>query len=246
MKSLWKLKDHIQALRFESLLTRVRMERALNAAEEMRVRERLANNNFDKTQIERILRRGRIIGKTTRQALIDLGRRVPGSNFPVLPAQDPMILVATESRYQDAHYHRAVMLRPALRAHHLAYGFLRGMPFHAMEKCGYEPVPLERIEAIAKHYGGDEFKQETFRAWCNAIDPTKHPRSANFVSNALKIHARLDHATNADYINRLVGQLDRLDTKATRRAIRYLGVSRDGVTLIGGPFNLKFGVTAND
>lgn len=54
---------------------------------------------------------------------------------------------------QSLHNHRVHVVRPAARAAHLAYGFLRGRPYAIMEQIVYKDVDWDAVEKNALTHG---------------------------------------------------------------------------------------------
>jgi hypothetical protein len=62
----------------------------------------------------------------------------------------------------DLNHHRTSVVRPHTRKNLLAYGCLRGTPYHAMErKCDVMPN-FSEVEKIARRFGGTE---EDIASW---------------------------------------------------------------------------------
>lgn len=62
-------------------------------------------------------------------------------------------------------YHRRGVVRSAARSNHLAYGFLRGIPYAEMEaKCRFGPDWSE-VEKIAARFAGITPDRETVRSY---------------------------------------------------------------------------------
>lgn len=70
------------------------------------------------------------------------------------------------------HRHRTQELRRTARINHLAYGFLRGVPYKNMENGAYDFPNLKKVEETAKRfydYGDNLFKM----VWDNWVDEAK-------------------------------------------------------------------------
>lgn len=59
----------------------------------------------------------------------------------------------------DLTCHRKEVVRPEARATHLAYQFLRGIPYEVVERYNDDANPpnWKRVEAMVKKYGGQDF-----------------------------------------------------------------------------------------
>ena len=57
--------------------------------------------------------------------------------------------------YQDLHLHRTGIVRNAARHNLLAYGYLRGVPYRAMEAKCAEPPNWLQVRKIVERFGGD-------------------------------------------------------------------------------------------
>lgn len=65
--------------------------------------------------------------------------------------------------YFGLHDHRVGIVRNAARANLLAYGFLRGRPYSALEGPNTrKPIDWKRVKRIVLRFGGDP---EAFDAW---------------------------------------------------------------------------------
>lgn len=68
--------------------------------------------------------------------------------------------------------HRKTDVRQEARAAILAYGFLRGRDFRAMEAKGSKAPYWSRIEALVKKYGEDDLRErmQRFAEWKDAAE----------------------------------------------------------------------------
>ena len=64
------------------------------------------------------------------------------------------------------HEHRVGIVRGAARANLLAYAYMRGIPYRAVEQRTHKPFPLKRVQSVVKIFGGDHTGVE---AWKNTI-----------------------------------------------------------------------------
>lgn len=77
-------------------------------------------------------------------------------------------------------------LKREIRAAQLAAGFLRGLPYARIEAyCDRHnnPPPLARAMRIAQKFGGADFRQDAWDAWCSAAH--QHLATATRPSRAL-------------------------------------------------------------
>lgn len=81
--------------------------------------------------------------------------------------QDPTKTPPSHWTYSSLYGHRTFDVRGEARASLLAYGFLRGVPYEAMEAtCRDDNRPnWTRVESIAKKFGRNDFDQEKFDLW---------------------------------------------------------------------------------
>lgn len=82
-----------------------------------------------------------------------------------------------ESQFDSLHAHR-IALRGEARAAHLAYGFLRGVPFKAMEKYSHTKPPIDRAEYHVLKFKPDETDQrikQRFAEWVEAASDWRRP-----------------------------------------------------------------------
>lgn len=70
------------------------------------------------------------------------------------------------------HQHRVVEVRGECRAAGLAYGFLRGRSYAAMEVKSHDTPPLARAKVIAEKFS-DESAQVTKQRWAEWFDAYK-------------------------------------------------------------------------
>jgi len=63
--------------------------------------------------------------------------------------------------------HRKGVVRPEARAALLAYGFLRGVPYHKMEKRCKEEPDWKRVKRLASKFGDgwSNFLESSFKEW---------------------------------------------------------------------------------
>lgn len=68
------------------------------------------------------------------------------------------------------HFHRTIVVRREARASLLAYGFLRGRTYKAMEATCREKPPWKRIEELVKRFGDDDLRDrmQRFSEWKDA------------------------------------------------------------------------------
>lgn len=81
-------------------------------------------------------------------------------------------LTGWEGEFSSLHGHR-VALRKETRAAHLAYGFLRGIPFKAMELFSHTTPPLERVEYHVLKFRGLETEQQVKQRFAEWIEGAK-------------------------------------------------------------------------
>jgi hypothetical protein len=53
--------------------------------------------------------------------------------------------------------HRRRFVRPEARSAHLAYGFIRGMPYEAMERSAKKPPNWEQVKRLCHKFGPTPF-----------------------------------------------------------------------------------------
>ena len=68
---------------------------------------------------------------------------------------------------QGLHIHRTFVVRRAARSSHLAYGFLRGVPYRAMEQKGSRSPSWSDIQKLAERYGEGDRRDiaQKFAEW---------------------------------------------------------------------------------
>jgi len=73
-------------------------------------------------------------------------------------------------QYDSLRNHRRIDVQGEARAALLAYGYLRGVPYKAMEsKTKEDNRPnWKRVRTIAKKFGKSSYNEETFTAWAEA------------------------------------------------------------------------------
>ena len=64
---------------------------------------------------------------------------------------------------ESLYLHRLHVVRRASRETHLAYGYLRGRPYRAMERNALRGPDWKSVASMVKKYG--EFKEEDFKSW---------------------------------------------------------------------------------
>ena len=70
-------------------------------------------------------------------------------------------------RYEDLRAHRRGVVRPVARTNHLAYGFLRGVPYVAMESSCDKVPDMGRVKAVAKRFS-NQWDEEAWGIWKTA------------------------------------------------------------------------------
>lgn len=135
-----ELKGRIAALADESRSLRRNITRSLNDAERLRIETKLTDAGYAPLEIRRILARARTADPEKldkfRAAIM---KRVLQIFQPQM--HPPEILLSLEASIGALHHYRTAELRPRLRRMSLAYGFLRGKPYAALEKKSYSPPP---------------------------------------------------------------------------------------------------------
>lgn len=81
-----------------------------------------------------------------------------------------------EKLYASLRGHRVNDIRPEARCALLAYGFLRGVPYRAMEAKTRKPVDFKRLKSLVSKFGGlpdskCEVDEQTLRDWLTAPLP---------------------------------------------------------------------------
>jgi hypothetical protein len=213
----WKLKAEMDGLILQSRAFRTVATRALNVAEEQRVRARLETGSMLPNQIERIIKSARVSAET-KQAVINWRKK---ENVPHPRPFNPDFLPATELRYAEAHHERTVILRRKLRALNLANGFLLGHDLHALEEKGGEPLPLGTVKDLAEHFAGELFDAEAFDAWMSKIDRSKHPRPIDISAQSKKISDLLDKARTPKFTEHLQAELSTLMARSGDSSRKY-------------------------
>lgn len=204
-----KLLIAIQSQITVSRQLRVIEYRAMNHAQLMRIRTRLATTGIPERSIARIMKtasRARIVkllpsGKDRIKSPID-GKNDTFAIHANIDVPDPSWVDETISMSEKAHMDRTIYLRRELRAAHLAYNFLRGTSIESVEDKGYEPIPFARIEQIAHQYC--EGKMPDFDAWkADALGRKRHPVEHTFdvksKTDMERMHARNDKSTLSTY-----------------------------------------------
>lgn len=180
------LKIKVTSLAAEIRLIKREEQRAICRARWVNLRLRLTDGNaYTPAQINRIMNRARVglcmmvDNKFIPATIADVAR----ATKPLTPdAQDSAIsaLTAYEGEYGSLRGHR-LGVRHETRAAHLAYGFLRGVPFKAMEKFSYTAPPLDRCEYHILKFRGLESEQQVkqrFAEWVEAASDWKKPKAA--------------------------------------------------------------------
>jgi hypothetical protein len=67
--------------------------------------------------------------------------------------------------------HRVATVRPEARVALLAYAYLRGRPYVALERAPRTPPNWEKVVALANRYGDKKVSAETIAAWAEADAP---------------------------------------------------------------------------
>ena len=91
-------------------------------------------------------------------------------------------------RYWNLHHHRVTVLRKTARINHLAYNFLRGVPFKNVEAGAFSFPDLAAIEKVAARFsevGDNEFKS----AWNHwATEAKEHYESKGNLNNSVDVN----------------------------------------------------------
>lgn len=176
-----KLLMGLQALSMLSRQYRATERRAFEHAQLLRIHARLSDAGIPKRQMERILKRakGRTIKLIKRAGIpSDDGKSI----IVPMPTPEAEWIEAADLSRSNIYMERTVYLRRELRAGYLAYAFLRGVDLGVLEESCNEPVPLERIEEIVKHYSEQDFSEmnNRFAAWkadaYASVSAGRHPK----------------------------------------------------------------------
>lgn len=160
------LKIKVGSLAAEIRIIKKEEQAVLARARYLDVRLRLTDGNaYSEAQVSRILRRAKILRRPkscweSRAVMTD-------------EARDSAIraVKAFEGEYDGLRGHR-LGIRSEARAAHLAYGFLRGTPFKAMEKHSYTRPPLDRCEYhVLKFSGRAETEQQLKQRFAEWVEP---------------------------------------------------------------------------
>lgn len=171
-----KIKLHFTTLKIKvtSLAAEIRLIKreefkAKDHARWLGVRIRLLDGNtYTSAQVERIVRRA----KQRRWS------RKPLTADQIETAT--LYRKSFEGKFDSLRGHR-LTLRGETRAASLAYGFLCGVPFKAMEKYSYTKPPLERTEYHVLKFRGLETEQvvkQRFAEWVETAADWQKPKAA--------------------------------------------------------------------
>lgn len=158
------LKAKIRNLAREAREIRAREYHELRLSRTLRAQERLTRLGYSAQQrrriINRAISRGAMIlptefkrgGKKRRDVvafaafvmnLVGIGQ----TNLSSPPAD---WLIGHDTQQKSLHHYRTEPLRRQMRAAHLAYGFLRGVPYKKMEQKSYTPPPWLELEKVER------------------------------------------------------------------------------------------------
>ena len=117
-----------------------------------------------KIKIMTLAYESRLIRKEERKAL-ELGRYWKVMDHPEAGSKgkDPFLSGKLMDRYyrefESLQEHRKGKVRDAARLNHLAYGFIKGRPYSAMEARCHTPPDFKEVGKIARRFGAWEHKE---------------------------------------------------------------------------------------
>lgn len=170
------LRIKIASLKAESRLIKNREMHETDQARKLRLGQQLMRTGLSDIQRARILNRAMNRGiahfkmpetkrpanapKPKRRGKIDyvahahiISSIVAGNQAYLYPPPEQSWVNAHDDIRADLHEHRVNDVRGEARAAHLAYGFLRGVPYRAMEQKSYTPPPWMQFERIKRKDG---------------------------------------------------------------------------------------------
>lgn len=166
------LKIKVCSLAAESRIIRSTEKMCLQQTRWLNVRLRLTDGNtYTPAQIERIVRHAKVrVTFAAKRAIKPMTDE----------ARDHCIksLNGWEGEFHSLYSHR-LGIKKETRAAHLAYGFLRGTPFKAMEKYSYTAPPLERAEYHVLKFRGitsEQAVKQRFAEWVESAADWKKPK----------------------------------------------------------------------
>lgn len=97
----------------------------------------------------------------------DSARRIKFTGKKKVDAQREIEQASLRRLNEELHLHRVGNVREESRHSQLAYGFLRGKPYKAIENFSYEMPKWAKVEAIAQRFGvmDERELQQKFAEW---------------------------------------------------------------------------------
>lgn len=92
-----------------------------------------------------------------QQKVVKRHRRQHGDEDGKLPSGEYL------PSHNMLHEHRVGIVRNAARVNLLAYAYLRGVPYKAVEHHTNKPFPLKKVQSAVKTFGGDHTGVETWK-----------------------------------------------------------------------------------
>lgn len=95
---------------------------------------------------------------------------------------------AHDDKTRSLYLHRVQLLRPTIRANHLAYGFLRGREYGQMEQFAYTEPNWKEIEKVVTRFAsGDERDvQQSLAEWLEAAKKVRKQHVKEIRKRAVK------------------------------------------------------------